>query len=287
MGQLQSHSFLALGHSKIIALSTKENCAMLAEVLVTDTVVQACYTHAFTAEKEEIMGILLGDVAINSNGTKTARVWGCKNIQRVDKRPDRVEIAPEMLFLATEEAERCGAATERHTRVIGWYHSHPHITPYPSHVDLRTQATFQQMESGWVGLIFSVFHSDASHGGSSTLHCFQTREGAHEKVAVTVVPSSTILTHSTIVAEQTVSLLKTFEAETQHAVEDALKKGAVTCCSADFAELERLCQSVADLQLFTFAQLVANPTNNYLVNTVVPWLESRVHALQETTSESK
>ena len=250
---------------------------MLSEVIITDAVVQSCYTHALTTEKEEIMGILLGEVITAPNGLKSARVWGSKNIQRVDKRPDRVEIAPEMLFLASEEAERCGAAVERHTRVIGWYHSHPHITPYPSHVDLRTQSTFQQMESGWVGLIFSVFHADSTHGGSCTLHCFQSREGAHEKVPFTVVPSNAILRNSTIVAEQTPNFLKTFELETQTAVDSALRGSS--CCSADHAELERLCQSVADLQLFTFAQLVANPTNNYLCNTVIPWLESRIRSL--------
>lgn len=264
---------------------------MLTEVIVTDTVVQACYTHAFTAEKEEIMGILFGDVSMNPNGTKTATVWGSKNIQRVDKRPDRVEIAPEMLFLATEDAERCGEETGLHTRVIGWYHSHPHITPYPSHVDLRTQATFQQMESGWVGLICSVFHTDASHGGSCTMHCFQTSRdgGAHVKVALTVVPTRAVVARPMIAASHVVGLLKTFEAETEHAVESALSRGSTSMCHlqpAELNELERLCQSVADLQLFTFAQLVANPTNNYLVNSLIPVLESRLRSLGKGVDEA-
>ena len=41
---------------------------------------------------------------------------------------------------------RCSAQAERFsqqsgvlTRIIGWYHSHPHITVHPSHVDVNTQ----------------------------------------------------------------------------------------------------------------------------------------------------
>ena len=45
-------------------------------------------------------------------------------------------------------------------RVVGWYHSHPHITVPPSHVDLRTQASYQTMNQDFVGLIFSVFNFD-------------------------------------------------------------------------------------------------------------------------------
>jgi hypothetical protein len=74
------------------------------------------------------------------------------------------------------------------TRVIGWYHSHPHITVLPSAVgtarrgtpcgaeraserasahaslcraaDVRTQSTYQLLDEGFVGLIFSVFDQD-------------------------------------------------------------------------------------------------------------------------------
>jgi hypothetical protein len=72
------------------------------------------------------------------------------------------------------------------TRVIGWYHSHPHITVLPSHVgkltylkkyifisifslefrdvyyeDVRTQAMYQLLDQGFIGLIFSCFNEDA------------------------------------------------------------------------------------------------------------------------------
>lgn len=44
--------------------------------------------------------------------------------------------------------------------VLGWYHSHPHITVQPSHVDLRTQASYQMMDNRFIGVIFSVFNVD-------------------------------------------------------------------------------------------------------------------------------
>ena len=46
------------------------------------------------------------------------------------------------------------------TRLIGWYHSHPHITVLPSAVDVHTQSTYQLLDEGFVGLIFSVFDQD-------------------------------------------------------------------------------------------------------------------------------
>lgn len=43
-------------------------------------------------------------------------------------------------------------------QVLGWYHSHPHITVWPSHVDVGTQADYQLMDSNFIGLIFSCFN---------------------------------------------------------------------------------------------------------------------------------
>ena len=42
-------------------------------------------------------------------------------------------------------------------RVVGWYHSHPHITVFPSDVDLRTQNQYEQVDATWIGLIFGVY----------------------------------------------------------------------------------------------------------------------------------
>ena len=38
------------------------------------------------------------------------------------------------------------------------YHSHPHITVLPSHVDVRTQAMYQKLDEGFVGIIISAFN---------------------------------------------------------------------------------------------------------------------------------
>ncbi|KAH7941431.1 hypothetical protein HPB49_013680 [Dermacentor silvarum] len=60
-------------------------------------------------------------------------------------------------------------------RVLGWYHSHPHITVWPSHVDVQTQAIYQMMDEGFVGLIFSVFSEDAtSKLNQVQVTCFQS-----------------------------------------------------------------------------------------------------------------
>uniref|UniRef100_A0A8C9NX13 BRCA1/BRCA2-containing complex subunit 3 n=1 Tax=Serinus canaria TaxID=9135 RepID=A0A8C9NX13_SERCA len=81
-------------------------------------------------------------------------------LRRSDKRKDRVEISPEQLSAASTEAEISFKMTGRPMRVVGWYHSHPHITVWPSHVDVRTQAMYQMMDQGFVGLIFSCFIED-------------------------------------------------------------------------------------------------------------------------------
>ncbi|KAM9600238.1 lys-63-specific deubiquitinase BRCC36 isoform 3-T3 [Morphnus guianensis] len=88
-------------------------------------------------------------------------------LRRSDKRKDRVEISPEQLSAASTEAERLAEMTGRPMRVVGWYHSHPHITVWPSHVDVRTQAMYQMMDQGFVGLIFSCFIEDKNTKSAS------------------------------------------------------------------------------------------------------------------------
>lgn len=96
-------------------------------------------------------------------------------LRRSDKRKDRVEISPEQLSAASTEAERLAELTGRPMRVVGWYHSHPHITVWPSHVDVRTQAMYQMMDQGFVGLIFSCFIEDKNTKTGRVLYtCFQS-----------------------------------------------------------------------------------------------------------------
>lgn len=55
-------------------------------------------------------------------------------------------------------AEKLSEGSESKVRVIGWYHSHPHITVLPSHVDIRTQGSYQMLDEGFVGIIISTFN---------------------------------------------------------------------------------------------------------------------------------
>jgi proteasome lid subunit RPN8/RPN11 len=67
-------------------------------------------------------------------------------------------------------------------RVVGWYHSHPHIPVFPSHVDVKTQGSYQQFDVGFIGLIFSVFNK-----GKIQVCAFQSRKlsnGDWERIEV-------------------------------------------------------------------------------------------------------
>ena len=55
-------------------------------------------------------------------------------MRRLDKKKDRVEISVEQLLKAVSEADRLSEELQRPVHVLGWYHSHPHITVYPSHL---------------------------------------------------------------------------------------------------------------------------------------------------------
>ncbi|KAF9172236.1 BRCA1 BRCA2-containing complex, subunit 3 [Mortierella sp. AD010] len=130
--------------------------------------------HALSTEKEEIMGMLMGDW-VKEGATEIARVDGVSLLTRSEKRKDRVEIGPEQLTMAAIEAEEITKATGKTTRVIGWYHSHPHITVFPSHVDLRTQLSQQLMDERFIGMIVSCFNTDSELSNKIQVTCFQSR----------------------------------------------------------------------------------------------------------------
>jgi proteasome lid subunit RPN8/RPN11 len=91
-------------------------------------------------------------------------ITDCIQLPRNDKRPDRVEIAPEQLAEAAQQVEAMKPWWPKalpEPRLVGWYHSHPHITVLPSAVDIATQKVFEQMSTTWVGLIYAVFNRDA------------------------------------------------------------------------------------------------------------------------------
>lgn len=79
--------------------------------------------------------------------------------QRKTKEKDRVEIDPESLSEAMYESEKLSKEAGFPIDVIGWYHSHPNITVFPSQVDINTQHSLQLVGKDFIGLIFSVFVS--------------------------------------------------------------------------------------------------------------------------------
>eukprot|EP00002_Diphylleia_rotans_P013250 TRINITY_DN2581_c0_g2_i4.p1 TRINITY_DN2581_c0_g2~~TRINITY_DN2581_c0_g2_i4.p1 ORF type:complete len:139 (+),score=23.90 TRINITY_DN2581_c0_g2_i4:56-472(+) len=123
------------------------------EVYMTEDAYEFCVHHALQTEKEEIMGLLFG-----SSDERRVLIWGVTTLIRSDKQSDRVEVCPEQLAKAQERADLLTRVLKRETRVVGWYHSHPHITAPPSHVDLRTQYTYQMLDPNFIGIIVSCFN---------------------------------------------------------------------------------------------------------------------------------
>ncbi|XP_021912088.1 uncharacterized protein LOC110825871 [Carica papaya] len=158
-------------------------------VKMSEDVWLTCLTHALSTETEEIMGLLLGDIEYSKNGSVTALIWGASPQSRSDRRKDRVETTPEQLAAASAQADRMTASTGRTTRVIGWYHSHPHITVLPSHVDVRTQGMYQLLDSGFIGLIFSCFSEDINKVGRIQVIAFQSLDGKQNLMPRPVCPS--------------------------------------------------------------------------------------------------
>ncbi|KAI4329311.1 hypothetical protein L6164_021593 [Bauhinia variegata] len=161
----------------------------LTEVKISQDVWLTCVTHALSTETEEIMGLLLGDIEHSKNGNVTALIWGASPQTRSDRRKDRVETTPEQLAAASALADRMTTLTGKTTRVIGWYHSHPHITVLPSHVDVKTQAMYQLLESGFIGLIFSCYNEDANKVGRIQVIAFQSSDGKQNYFSRPVPPS--------------------------------------------------------------------------------------------------
>ncbi|XP_071614116.1 lys-63-specific deubiquitinase BRCC36 isoform X2 [Heliangelus exortis] len=160
--------------------------AVLAVHLEADAFL-VCLNHALSTEKEEV------------DTSRIVHIHSVIILRRSDKRKDRVEISPEQLSAASTEAERLAEMTGRPMRVVGWYHSHPHITVWPSHVDVRTQAMYQMMDQGFVGLIFSCFIEDKNTKTGRILYtCFQSiqaqKSSEYERIEIPihVVPHETI-----------------------------------------------------------------------------------------------
>lgn len=157
----------------------------LGKVILDADVYSMCLQHALTTEKEEIMGVLIGDV---NELAECSMISAMYILHRADKQADRVEISVEQLVSASTYAENLMNNLKSSLRVVGWYHSHPHITVLPSHVDVNTQTSYQIMDKYFVGLIFSVFPQGANILGNSVeLTAFQAK-GSVPNLEPVIIP---------------------------------------------------------------------------------------------------
>uniref|UniRef100_A0A8D2CSX3 Lys-63-specific deubiquitinase n=1 Tax=Sciurus vulgaris TaxID=55149 RepID=A0A8D2CSX3_SCIVU len=133
-----------------------------------------CLNHALSTEKEVVMGLCVGELNDDTRSNPNLHILELKCAQLL-KRKDHAEISPEQPSAASTEVERLAKLTGHPMRVVGWYHSHPHITVWPSHVDVCTQAMYQMMDQHFVGLIFSCFIEDKNTKTGRVLYtCFQS-----------------------------------------------------------------------------------------------------------------
>ncbi|KRX70093.1 Diacylglycerol kinase epsilon, partial [Trichinella sp. T6] len=168
----------------------KVNC-----VYLSSEAYLVCLIHAYANEREEVMGLLIG---YTDEQTGCCHVTNTVQLKRLVKRSDRVEMTPETLSEAITYADNLNAVNDsldesvrkKPVRVIGWYHSHPHITVYPSGVDNHTQCEYQNaLDPMWIGIIFSVYNTDERSGiGRLNYLAFQSFENGHYSVPVMIVP---------------------------------------------------------------------------------------------------
>eukprot|EP00069_Balaena_mysticetus_P005242 bmy_17930T0 len=140
-----------------------------------------CLNHALSTEKEEVMGLCIGELNDDPRSDPKFTYTGT-DMRTVAEKVDTVRIVHihSVIILRRSDkrkdrTHRLAELTGRPMRVVGWYHSHPHITVWPSHVDVRTQAMYQMMDQGFVGLIFSCFIEDKNTKTGRVLYtCFQS-----------------------------------------------------------------------------------------------------------------
>ncbi|KAL7697515.1 metallo-peptidase Clan MP Family M67 [Lotmaria passim] len=212
---------------------------------------------------------------------KVAFIWSTHVSERSVQCSDRVEMSPESLVSAAETAEQVSRATGVTTTVLGWYHSHPKIPVVPSAVDLGTQKEHQQhFESGWVGLIVSVFNTEASlNRGHCALHCFQAGPcNEHLQVPFHVVPETTLFASVEplqTLLDTTPDLLRVLQREIHNGVRTVEERTRHNDAAT------RAAQGLADAQLYEVEGLIAAPTLRELQLCSLPFLRAEVARLEK------
>ena len=155
------------------------------KVKINGDVYRACYHHALSTQSQEIVGLLIGQVEDN-----VINISALKIVKRLDKKKDRVEISDEQMMEAMLYSDHLKTKYKRpECNIVGWYHSHPHITVWPSHVDLKTQFNYQRMSEDWIGLIFAVYNKEkVQYSTRYELVAFQAKLDDDENLSRITLP---------------------------------------------------------------------------------------------------
>lgn len=160
-------------------------------VNLDSNVYEMLVNHALSNEREEIMGLLIGNIEPNLNDSIkcASNIHMSIVFERLDKRADRVEISPEQLSLAAEFAEKLSNDLNKNYFIIGWYHSHPRITVLPSLVDIKTQNMYEMMDKNFIGIIVSVYNqTKANCLDNVEIICFQSENNALTQDSFRTIP---------------------------------------------------------------------------------------------------
>jgi len=161
-------------------------------------------------------------------------------VPRIDKRKDRVEISDEQMIKTTQVAEELAQKLKKpNLRVVGWYHSHPNITVWPSHVDLRTQFNYQMLDKDFIGLIFSVFNVEKTRKTHQyDVKAFQAAEDENRELKQVLVPIEVTCNEDQMnahVAEEMIRLSEVLCQENEE-MADKMKGAKVTKTANEYAE---------------------------------------------------
>ncbi|URE32974.1 hypothetical protein MUK42_15650 [Musa troglodytarum] len=111
---------------------------------------------------------------------------------RSDRRKDRVETNPELLAAASAQAEISINDSDNRQNNKGYWVVSFTSSHYSSSISyVRTQAMYQLLEHGFIGLIFSCFSEDAQKVGKIQVIAFQSMDGK-QRQAPPVTNSSII-----------------------------------------------------------------------------------------------
>ncbi|KAJ3085985.1 BRCA1 BRCA2-containing complex, subunit 3 [Quaeritorhiza haematococci] len=202
-------------------------------------------TNLSIEEHEETTSLLVGSYVDTPSGS-VAQVKRVLFVPRKDKRKDRVEIPEEQLSVGIHFADTLSM------RVIGWAHSHPHISVFPSHVDLRTQHQLQAFDSRFFGIIYSCFDKGNERNQVTCFQAVQTPEGiSRSEIPLFIVPSGSLSPE--VITDWTVNLPSVIHIEEKEALQkddanhltQSYRCGVYTSALANL--MDKVCLPVAQL----------------------------------------